>query len=437
MLLALILPLIGEQALNITVGLFDSIMVAAVSEAAVSGVSLVDSIYVLILNIFSALSTGGVVVAGQFLGRKDPNKANKAATELMWTMMLISIFLTILLYACQTIILTKIFGKIDADVYSNARMYLLIVNLSVPFMAMYNGAAAIYRTTGNTKIIMLNSLMMGVVNIIGNAIGVYILHAGIAGVAYPTLISRALGGIFIFSTLFSKKKEISVEKTLKHHFDLSMIKNILRIGIPSGLESSMFQVGKIMLLSLIATFGTASITANSVGFSIVGVADIPGFAISLALVTVVARCVGANDYKQAVYYTNKMIIFTYIAMLVTKLSLVFALPSILKIYHLSDVTSDLAYTIIFWHSVVGILMWPIAFDLPSTFRAAGDVKFPMIISTISMYLCRLVVGYVLAVNFHMGVFGTWIGMFVDWIFRAIVFSFRYIRGKWKNFSAIR
>ena len=254
MLLALILPLIGEQALNITVGLFDSIMVAAVSEAAVSGVSLVDSIYVLILNIFSALSTGGVVVAGQFLGRKDPNKANKAATELMWTMMLISIFLTILLYACQTIILTKIFGKIDADVYSNARMYLLIVNLSVPFMAMYNGAAAIYRTTGNTKIIMLNSLMMGVVNIIGNAIGVYILHAGIAGVAYPTLISRALGGIFIFSTLFSKKKEISVEKTLKHHFDLSMIKNILRIGIPSGLESSMFQVGKIMLLSLIATF---------------------------------------------------------------------------------------------------------------------------------------------------------------------------------------
>lgn len=435
-LLALIIPLVIEQTLNLTAGLVDSIIVAAVGEAAVSGVSLMDTIYMLVLNIFSALSTGGAVIAGQYLGQKNRDNAKKAATELFWVMMVLSTALTILMYLLKPFILNVVFGQIDADVYSNAEMYLMVVNLSIPFMGMYNASAAIFRSVGNSKVVMTASLTMAIFNVVGNMIGVYVLNAGMYGVAVPTLLSRVIGGVMLMLMALRKNQELSIEPTFKHHFDLSMIKRILRIGVPNGFENGMFQLGKIMLVSLVSTFGTISITANAVSQTIVGIQVIPGIAISMALTTVIARCVGANDFEQAKYYNRKLMVITYIVMFFTNTLIYLALPQILNIYNLSSQTAELATQILLVHTLGAILIWPIGFDLPSTFRAAGDVKYTMIISIVAMWAFRIVGGYVCALGLGMGVLGVWVAMMFDWAFRAICHTIRYFSGKWQNKKVI-
>ena len=435
-LIILILPMIAELLLNLSVGLADSVMVASVGESAVSGVSLVDSIFVLILMVFSAMSTGGSVVAGQYIGSKDPLNAKKAATELVWSNISRGVIVMLLLYAARYFFLNVVFGSISPDVYANARTYLNIVNLSVPFMAMYNSAAAIFRATGNTRLITLDALLMGILNIIGNAFGIYVLKAGIAGVAVPTLLSRAFGGVLMLVLLLRPQNPLTIDRSLKHRFDWSMVRRILTIGIPSGFENGLFQIGKLILMSVISTFGTVAITANAVSGSIVSIQCIPGSAMSMAIMTVVAQAVGAGDYGQARYYTRKLMCTAHVGMAAWCAVLFFLLPGILFIYHLSPETTDITRQIVYSHMLVSVFLWPPAFVLPATLRASGDVRFPMITSVASMFLIRILFAYLMAVRFGMGVFGIWLGMYCDWGVRAVFFIMRYLKGKWENFRVI-
>jgi len=435
-LLILILPMIAELLLNFSVGLADSVMVASVGESAVSGVSLVDNIFALILMLFSAMSNGGAVVAGQYIGSRNQKEARKSATELVWSNICLGIIVMLIIYCIQGFILNVVFGSISPDVYANARTYLNIVNLSVPFMAMYNSTAAIFRATGNTRLITLDALLMGMVNIAGNAIGIYVLHAGIAGVAIPTFFSRAFGGLLMLVLLLRPTNPLTIERTLRHRFDWGMVKKILTIGIPSGFENSLFQIGKIILLSVISTFGTTAITANAVSGSIVTIQCIPGNVMSMAIMTVVAQSVGAGDYAQAKYYTRKLLGLAYAGMAVWCAFMYMLLPGILYIYQLSPETTQLTRLIVCSHMAVSILIWPCAFVLPATLRASGDVRFPMIVSVLSMFMVRILLSYVLAVGLGLGVLGTWIGMYFDWSVRGLFFVIRYLKGKWMNFRVI-
>ena len=436
MLIALVLPLVLEQAVNLTVGLADSLMVSSVGEAAVSGVSLIDNIYILIINIFSALSTGGAVIAGQYLGRQEREDASRASSELIRLVFAISVVFMVLLYACKLFILNVVFGKIEPDVYANAETYLLIVNLSVPFMGLYNACAAVFRTMGNSKICLKISVVMGLVNLLGNAIGVYVLHAGIAGVAVPTLISRAFGGIYMYLRLRRTQGEIEIDDRLVKKFDGALVRRILHIGVPNGLENGMFQLGKIMILSIVAVFGTSAITANAVGTTLANIQVIPGLAISLAITPVISRCIGAADYEQAKYYNKKLLLISYAAIIGTALVLLALTPVLLRLYNLSAETSEQTMKIVIYHTIALSVIWPIAFNLPATFRAAGDVTFTMIISIISMWIFRLGVGYILAIPLNMGVIGVWFAMFADWIFRAAIFTGRYFSHRWELFKTI-
>ena len=289
----LIGPLVIEQLLAVFVGMADSIMVANVGEAAVSGVSLVDNIMILIINIFAALATGGAVVAGQYIGRKDEKSACKAATQLVWFVSLSAVAIMILVYLGKDIILNQVFGHITAEVKGHADIYLLIVTASIPFIALYNGGAAIFRAMGNSQVSMRVSLLMNAINVTGNAILVFGLRIGTAGVAIPTLISRMVAAIVITVLLCNQTRILHIERTLKIRFDGRMIRKILAIGVPNGLENSMFQLGKILVLSLVSTFGTYAIAANAVSNAIALFQILPGMAISLAITTVISQCVGA------------------------------------------------------------------------------------------------------------------------------------------------
>ena len=428
----LIGPLVIEQLLAVFVGMADSIMVANVGEAAVSGVSLVDNIMILIINIFAALATGGAVVAGQYIGRKDEKSACKAATQLVWFVSLSAVAIMILVYFGKDIILNQVFGHNTAEVKGHADIYLLIVTASIPFIALYNGGAAIFRAMGNSQVSMRVSLLMNAINVTGNAILVFGLRIGTAGVAIPTLISRMVAAIVITVLLCNQTRILHIERTLKIRFDGRMIRKILAIGVPNGLENSMFQLGKILVLSLVSTFGTYAIAANAVSNAIALFQILPGMAISLAITTVISQCVGANDYEQVHYYLKKLLAIIYVAMVGTVALIFLALPLILKAYNLSDQTAAAATNIIHFHGISAMIIWPLSFALPAAYRAAGDAKACMYTSIVSMWIFRIGFSYLVGKYMGLGVFGVWVAMVIDWVVRAICFIIRYFNGKWKH-----
>lgn len=430
MLVSLIIPLIVEQFLAVLVGMADSIMIASVGEAAVSGVSLVDNIMILFINVFSALATGGAVIAGQYLGQKHEDEACRASTQIVWFATIIAIVLMAVIYLGKGFILHVVFGAIDTEVMEHANIYLMIVTASIPFIALYNAGAAIFRAMGNSKISMLVSLLMNVINVFGNAILIYGFHRGTEGVAIPTLVSRMIAAIVIIVLLCNQTMNVHIEKTFRYRPDWKMVKRILKIGVPNGLENSMFQLGKILVLSLVSGFGTYAIAANAVCNVIAMFEVLPGTALVLAITTVIARCVGAGAYDQAKYYTWKLIRITYVGMWIMNVVIILLLPVILRAYNLSDVTAEVTRQIVYFHTISCVLIWPLAFSLPATLRAAGDAQVTMYISLGSMWICRIVFSYIFGKYMGMGVFGVWVAMILDWVVRMILMCWRYKSGKW-------
>lgn len=430
----LIWPLIIEQLLTVTVGMMDTVMIASVGESAVSAVSLVDSIMILIIQIFAAIATGGAVVAGQFLGAKEEDCACQSANQLVLFISVLSVSVMGLVYLLRGFILHQVFGKITAEVMAHSSTYLDIVSLSIPFIALYNGGAALFRTMGNSRVSMYTSLLMNGINITGNAIMIYGLHMGVAGAAIPTLVSRIVAAVVMIVLLLNPKQLVHLKRPFSLKFDATLIKRILYIGVPNGLENSMFQLGKILLLSLVSGFGTAAIAANAVSNTLATFMTLPGMAIGFAIITVVSRCIGAGDYKQARYYTRKLIKITYLALLLTNALIILGLPAVLSLYHLSDITASMTTQIIFSYAAAAIVIWAPAFSLPNTLRAANDVKFSMVVSILSMWIFRIGFSFLLAKNMGLGVFGVWISMYIDWLVRSILFVLRYKGVSWYRYT---
>ena len=431
-LVRLIIPLIVDQFLQVAVGLSDSIMVARVGEAAVSGVSLVDTVMLLIINIFTALATGGAVIAGQYLGRKDPKTGCEATAQLFNFTFLFSIFIMILGYLGQNVILYHVFGKIEPEVMKDSRTYLLIVLSSIPMIAMYNAGAAIFRAMGNSNIAMKTSLLMNSINVFGNALLIFGFHRGVEGVAIPTVVSRGVACVVILILLNNQEHELHILHPYPFKIKWNVLKKILYIGIPNGLENSMFQLGKIAVLSLVSGLGTASLAANAVGNNIANFAILPGMSFGFALLTVCAQCVGAGDFEQVKYYTKHMLRVEYLCLIASNLIVILALPFILSVYNLSDEAAQYANDIILYHAACVVTIWPLSFTLPNTLRAAADVKVTMVLSIISMWVFRFGFSYLLTMVFHMGIFGVWVAMTIDWLVRGIFFVCRYRSGRWQK-----
>lgn len=430
----LIVPMIIEQFLAILVGMSDSIMVATVGEHAVSGVSLVDNIFILLIYLFAALATGGAVVMGQYLGQNKHEKANRAVNQLILFTALFAICIMIGLYLARNLILHRVFGAIEANVMEASKTYLLIVSASIPFIALYNAGAAVFRTMGNSKVPMYLSMMMNAINVGGNAILIFGFGMGVAGAATSTLVSRVISAVAIILLLCSPEHLLHLERPFSFKLDFGMLKKIAYIGIPNGLENGMFQLGKIMVLSMITGFGTAAIAANAVSNIIATFQVLPGMSVGMAVITVCSRCVGAGDYEAARYYTRKILKLVHILIIVFSVTTLVALPGIMHLYNLSDDAMTFTKQIIWYHGICCMLIWPEAFTLPNTLRAASDVKFCMILSIISMWVFRIAFSYIIAVRMGMGVLGVWIAMTIDWAVRAVLFIIRYRGKRWQHKS---
>ncbi len=411
-------------------------MISSVGEAAVSGVSLVDMLNMLIFSVLSALATGGCVVISQSLGAGKKDEALKGTKQLLFTVVVFSVFIAALAIAFREGILRLFFGRIEADVMQAALTYLVISALSFPFLGVYNACAAMFRAMGKSNITFIVSTIGNMINVVGNAICIFALHMGVAGVAIPTLISRVVMGLILFVLLHSPKRELYFTRE-RFRINKGIIQKILYIGIPGGVESGIFQLGRVVVVSIISGFGTVQIAANGVANSLDAMGCIVGQAMNLAMVTVIGHCVGAGDEKQIRFYTKKLMLITYVATFATNSLILTFLHPILSVYGLSAETTALAYTLVMIHNGVAILLWPVSFVLPNMLRACNDVRYPMVISIFSMCAFRVGFSYVLGVGLGLGALGVWYAMVLDWIFRSLCFVGRYLCGTWRKTAGVR
>ncbi len=432
----LIVPLMIEQILAISVGMIDTMMISQEGDAAISGVSLVDMVNHLLITILSALATGGAVIVSQYIGHRDRDAANRAAGQLITATTLISVGIALLCLVLRAPLLSLLFGAIEADVMESALTYFRISAYSYPFLAVYNACAALFRSMGNSKISMYVSAGMNIANVIGNALFIFVFDMGVAGAAYATLISRALAAAVMFLLLQPDKNTVYLRMHTIFLWDWQLIRKILYIACPSGIENGIFQLGRVLVVSIIAGFGTVQIAANAVANNLDAMGCIAGQAMNLAMITVVGRCLGAGDTVQAECFAKKMMKITYAATAAVNVILFSNLGWILNIYDLSDEARHLALILICIHNGLAVFLWPASFTLPNVLRAGGDVRFPMVISVTSMIVFRILFSVILGVGCSLGAIGVWIAMVLDWIFRSTNFFIRFKKGKWKTIKVI-
>ena len=432
----LLIPLIIEQMLNSLMGMVDTLMVSRVGAEAISAVSLVDSINNLVLLVFAAMAAGAAIICSQYLGRKDEKGCNDAAKQIVLTVVVISSVIMIIGVGFRKPLLHLIFGSVEEAVMTNAQMYFLITALSYPFIALFQAGAAFYRACGNSKFTMKTALIANVANIVGNTLFIFVLQMGAAGAAVSTLISRALCAFVVFYALRKPGYAIQLKNYFSIRPDLNLIVKILAIGVPSGIENGMFQFGKLAIQSTVSSLGTAAIAAQAMTIIFENVNGMAAVGIGIGLMTVVGQSIGAGRQEEAKYYIVKLAGYAEIAMIISCILVYIAARPVTVLAGMSEESTALCMQMILAITIVKPLLWVPSFTPPNGLRAAGDVRFSMITATLTMWLCRVALSIFLMRVVKTGPIGVWYGMFADWGVRGVIFTIRFVRGKWLRFKVI-
>ncbi len=429
-LFMLLVPIIVEQLLNSFMGMVDTMMVSTVGSEAISAVSLVDSFNNLIIQVFSAMATGAAIICSQYLGSGDEKASNRAARQVVLTVAVIALAVMLVCLIGRERMLRFIFGEVEDQVMSGCLVYFLITVVSYPFLALFSVGAALFRAGGNSRFPMKVSLLSNVLNIAGNAVLIYVFHWSVAGAALATLISRIFSMAVIFYYLRMPKQVIVVRDYLKIRPDMPLIWKIMAIGIPSGVENGMFQFGKLAIQSTVSTMGTVAIAAQAMTNIMENLNGVFGIGVGIGLMTVVGQCIGAGRKEEAKYYIVKLTGIAWAGILVSCL-VVFAITK--PVTWLAGMEADAAamcFEMVGAITIMKPLVWTGSFVIAYGLRAAGDVRFSMIVSTITMWCCRVVLCIFLVKIYHFGPMAVWIGMFADWTVRAVIFVWRFLSGKW-------
>lgn len=436
MICALLVPVVLEQLLNSIMGTADTMMVSNVGSAAISAVSLVDSINILVIQAFSALAAGGAIVCAQYIGQQNHKKANESARQVLFIITAISVAVSLLCLVFQRPLLRLIFGSVEAEVMRNSRIYFFFTALSFPFIAAYDAAASIFRAQDNTRGPMLISMISNVMNIVGNAILIWGFHLGVEGAALSTLVSRIFCAVVVLLQLRRDRQPIVVRDYYKIRPDWRMIRRILGLGIPSGVENSMFQLGKLAIQSTVSTLGTVAIAAQAMTNILENLNGIAAIGVGVGLMTIVGQCLGAGRKEEAIYYIRKLCLIAEVILICSCLLVFLLVRPITILGGMETESAKMCIHMISWITVVKPLVWTMAFIPGYGLRAAGDVKFSMITSCVTMWSCRFCLCVLLIRVFGFGPMGVWIGMFADWTLRGIIFSLRFHSRKWLEHQVI-
>lgn len=435
-LIRLIVPIVIEQLLVMLVGLADTLMVSYAGEAAVSGVSLVNQLNYVFVFIFGAVASGGAVVASQYVGRGDRENGITAASQLLMITTLIAIVMTAVSILLRKPLLNLLFGQVEQDVMDAALTYLVITAASFPVLGIYNSICALFRSMNMTKTIMNVSIIMNIINVGGNAIGIFALHAGVAGVAYPSLISRTVAAVIMFVLAFKTDNTLYLQFRKIFSWNGKMLRRILKIAIPGGIENGLFQVSKVALSGIVALFGTLQIAANGVAQSFWSLSALIPIAFGYAFVTVIGQCMGAGDPEAADYYSRKLLRVTFTVSAVWCVLMLVVAPVALLFFNLSDEAKKLVLILVLIHNIFNLALSPVAFSLSDGMRAAGDIKYTMLSSIFATVVCRVFFSVLFGIWLDMGVIGICIAMVCDWLIKGTLIFIRWRSKKWMSFHVI-
>ena len=416
-------------------GAADTVMVSTVGEHAVSGVNIIDNINNLLIIAFTALCTGGAVVVSQYIGRRDFENSGVAAKQLVYSVILISIFMTLMAVLLHRPIIRGLYGRIEDDVMEAASVYFLFTGLSYPFLAVYSANAALFRATGNSRITMRIAILVNVLNITCNAIFIYGLKIGVMGAGLSTLLVRGIAAV-ITTVLLVRAGPVSLSGLFKIRLIRPMIKNILNVGIPSGIENSMFMMGKLVTQRIFTYFGTAAIAANAITSVVNSFSFMPGNAFGMAMLTIVGQCVGAGDYAEAKKQTVKILKLAYLALFIISTLIYIFLKPLVSLFNLSPEAYAMTISFLRVHCFSMAIGWAMSFTLPNALRAAGDARFVMMAATISMWFVRVSGAYIFSFVFGLGPLGVWLSMGADFLVRGTFYYTRWVRGKWQEKQVI-
>ena len=426
----LLLPIIIEQFLNSLMGMVDTMMVSTVGSEAISAVSLVDSINNLVIQIFSAMASGATIICSQYIGSGDKKESNRAAGQVVLTVFVISISIASFCILGGKGLLQLVFGSVEDSVMENALVYFMVTVFSYPFLALFSAGSAFYRASGNSRFPTKVSVVSNIMNVTGNILFIYGFQWGVLGAAFATLLSRVFCTAVVFYYLRKPKQTIVIRDYLKIRPDIPLIVAIMAIGVPSGIENGMFQFGKLAVQSTVSTMGTIAISAQAMTDILELVNGIFSNSVGIGLMTVVGQCIGARRIEEAKYYIVKLMRIAWIGVFVSCLLVLAMTRPVTWLAGMEPEAAKLCFRMVVAMTVVKPLVWVGAFGLPYGFRAAGDVRFSMIVSVCSMWSCRVGLCVLLVRVFDFGLIGVWIGIFVDWIVRASIFSRRFVSGKW-------
>lgn len=446
-LIKMAIPLLIQNILAYTIGMIDTMMVASAGDAAVSGVSLVNALDQMLVMVFYAITVGGTVVTAQLLGAKDVKGAKSSAKQLLFAATLIAAVLSVVVLIFRRPLLSLLFGSVEEDVMKSAHGYFFFVSLSFPALAVQSSCESILRVEGKTGASMIVLGSANLLNVAGNYILIKILGLGATGAAISTMVSRVISAAVMLVLVGSKKNILQVERLLHYKPDFPVIRKILRIGIPNGIENGMFNFGRLITQSLVATMPTGVIAANAVANSLASIQYMPGNTINGIMAPVVGRCIGAHENDQAKLYARRLTFWTYLSMWLIAAATVLLQGPLIGLYDLEGEAAQLAKQLIGYHVAFEVIIWPIAFTLPNAFRSAGDVRYPMAVSIVSMWIFRILLAYFLVLEqvsilgmtlpgLGMGVIGIWVAMTVDWFVRGSVFFVHYLRGRWLRIPSL-
>ncbi len=435
-LIKLILPLFAERLLSMLVGVVDTLMVSYVGEAAVSGISLINQLNNAFIFIFGAVASGGAVIISQYVGKQSRENSGLAASQLIMITTLISLLAMLFSLIFRKPVLSVLFGKVETDVMYASNTYLILSALSFPALAVHNASAAIFRSTGKTAIVMYIALIMNLINVLGNAAGIFVLHFEVAGVAVSSLVSRMFAAVV--SLIFILKENDTMRVKIKDIFALNaaMLKRIFLIAVPSGVETGVFQISKVAVSSIAALFGTMQIAALAAAQNIWSLGSLFCIAMGYAFTTITGQCIGANDIESAKYFSKRLIRITYIGSGLWNIVIIALMPFLLRLYNFSTETKHLVFILVLMLNICNTVLCPLDFSLSDGLRAAGDAQYIMITSLLSSVTCRIVFSVLFAIILNMGVIGITLAMIFDRIIKAILIIVRYKNGKWTKYKIV-
>ncbi|GIO33408.1 MULTISPECIES: MATE family efflux transporter [Paenibacillus] len=429
-IIAIIIPIFVDQAFIILMSLLNTAMIASSGVAAVSAVSMVDSLNIFLVNVFIAVATGGTVIVAQYKGSGNDSMVSKTAAQAISAVAFISILLCVLVIAFHTPLLNLLFGQAEADVFQNARLYLIGSCLSYPFIAVFQAVTGALRGVAETKACLGLSLILNLSYLLLNILFITVLDMGIMGLIISLIIARVLGmGISLFYLIrMNHTLRYRLKDALK--IDFSLLKKIMIIGIPFAAEQMFFNGGKLLTQTFIVQLGTLAITVNAIGGSISLLFQIGGSALSIAVVTVVGQCIGNGNIPDARKFIKSFIGLSTVFFVVIAAVILPLFPFIVHLFSPpAEIIPDI-FKLTLLIAITQPIFWSTSFIMPSALRAAGDSNFTSITSLLSMWVLRVILGYVLAIPLKFGIMGVWVAMVTEWGVRGAIFWWRFRGEKW-------